>query len=90
MSDESALPHQVHSGGRLFDLIKLTSVTMSSHLLLSQNLRVAMHPKIDSCTTKGSIIFRVLHDPSDSTCTNNNNSATVSARAALLPPKIKL
>jgi len=47
VSDEGALPHAVNRGGRLFNLLKLTSVIMSSHLYC---FRVAMHPKIDSCT----------------------------------------
>ena len=45
---KGALPHAVHRGGRLFNLIRLTSVTMSSHLYCCH---VAMHPKIDSCAT---------------------------------------
>ena len=50
VSDEGALPLAVHSGGRLFNLIKVTSVTMSSHLYCP---RVAMHPSNQQQCNKG-------------------------------------
>ena len=40
VSDKGALPHAVHSGGRLFNLIKVTSVKMSSHLYCCFKTRV--------------------------------------------------
>ena len=55
VSDKGALPHAVHSGGRLFNLIKVTSVTMSSHLCCPC---VAMHPSNQQLCNEGKYMIQ--------------------------------
>ena len=60
MSDEGALSHAVHSGGRLFNLIKVTSVTMSSHLYCPS---VAIHPSNQQLCNEGKYMIQGIAQP---------------------------
>ena len=83
VSDEDSLPHAVHSGGRLCNLIKVTSVKMSYHLYCCFKTCVRQRTRKSTAVQR-----REVHD--SGYCTihrTRSNTTTQALDPPLSPPR---